>query len=66
MRVGSAVPLRCGSGWLAVLALVLTSCGRVEREREAAAEAARVATVSEIERALSHALGLADEEAGEG
>ena len=48
---------------MAVLALVLTSCGRVEREREAAAEAARVATMRQIEGALSDALGLADEEA---
>ena len=63
MRVGSAVALRCGAGRMAVLALVLTSCGWVERERAAAGEAARVATLSEIEGALSDALGLADEEA---
>ena len=63
MTTGSAVTLRCRTGWVAVLALLLTSCGRAEREREAAVEAARVATVMEIERALSQALGLTDEEA---
>ena len=47
----------------AVLALFITSCGRMEREREAALEAARVATAREIEHALSQALGLADQEA---
>ena len=63
MGVGSTAVLRCGAGWMAALAVILTSCGRVEREREAAAEAARVATMREIEGALTHALGLADEEA---
>ena len=63
MRVGSAVALRFRAGWVAVLALFLTSCGRAEREREAAVEAARVATVREIDRALSQALGYADREA---
>ena len=63
MRTGSAVALRFRAGWVAVLALCLTSCGRAEREREAAVEAARVATVREIDRALSQALGYADREA---
>ena len=64
MRTGSAVALRFRAGWVAVLALFLTSCGRAEREREAAVEAARVATVREIDRALSQALGYVDREAG--
>ena len=67
MRTGSAVARGCGAGWMVVLALFLTSCGRAEREREvaveAAAEAARVATVREIEESLAQALGLADREA---
>ncbi len=63
MRTGSAVAFRFRAGWVAVLALFLASCGRAEREREAAVEAARVATAREIERALSQALGLADREA---
>ncbi len=63
MRTGSAVALRFRAGWVAVLTLFLTSCGRAEREREAGVEAARVATVREIERALSQALGYADREA---
>ena len=63
MRTGSAVALRFRAGWVAVLTLFLTSCGRAEREREAAVEAARVATVREIEQALSRALGLTDREA---
>ena len=63
MRAGSVAALRCGAGWMAVLALFLTSCGRAEREREAAVEAARVAMVREIEGALSQALGLLDREA---
>ena len=43
--------------------LFLASCGRAEREREAAVEAARAATVTEIEQALSQALGLTDQQA---
>lgn len=48
---------------MALLALFLISCGRAEGEREAAVEAARIATVTEIEEALSQALGLRDREA---
>ena len=55
--------LRFGAGLTAVLALFLTACGRAEREREAALEAARVVTAREIEQALSQALGLTDQEA---
>ena len=47
-----------------LLVLVLTSCGRAEREREAAVEAARAATMAEIERALSETVDLADGLAG--
>lgn len=46
-----------------VLALLITSCGRMEREREAALEAAMAATAKEIEQALSQALALTDQEA---
>lgn len=67
MRIGDVAALRWGAPGMALLALFLTSCGRAERERQAAvdaaAEAARAATVAEIEQALSQALGLADEEA---
>lgn len=67
MRTGSVTLLRWGARWMAVLALLLTSCGRAERERqaavEAAAEAARAATAAEIEQALSQAFGLVDQEA---
>ena len=63
MMTRSLGALRFGAGWAAVLVLVLASCGRAEREREAAVEAARVATAIEIERALSQALGLADQKA---
>jgi len=56
--------LRCRVGGVALLVLLLTSCGRAEREREAAVGAARVATLMEIERALSQAVGLADRAAG--
>ena len=63
MRTSSAVAFRFRAGWVAVLTLFLASCGRAEREREAAVEAARVATARGIERALSQALGLADREA---
>lgn len=63
MRTGGLVALRSRAAWMAVLTLFLTSCGRAEREREAAVDAARAATVAEIEQALSQALGLADDEA---
>ena len=45
---------------LILLILLLPSCGRVEREREAAAEAARAATLVQIERTLSEAIRRAD------
>lgn len=48
----------------AFLALLLTSCGWVEGEREAAAEAARVATFVQIEEALSKTIRQADRFAG--
>lgn len=48
---------------MAVPALILASCGGAERERAAAVEAARVATRTEVERALSQALTLLDQEA---
>ena len=63
MKTGSVPALRYGAGWMALLALFLTACGRAEREREAAVEAARIATMQEIEQALSQALSLADREA---
>ena len=63
MSTSSTFALRCRAGWMAILALFLTSCGRAEREREAAVEAATVATLTEIERALSEALALTDREA---
>ena len=40
--------------------LLLSSCGRAEREREAAVEAARAATVVQIERVLSETIRRAD------
>ena len=46
------------------LVLLLSSCGRAEREREAAVEAARAATVVQIERVLSETIRLADRLAG--
>ena len=63
MRTCSVAALRFRAVWVAAPILLLTSCGGAEREREAAVEAARVATVGQIERALSQALALADEEA---
>ena len=63
MRADSSVAFRLVAGLAAILALFITSCGRAEREREAALEAARVATAREIEQALSQALGLVDQEA---
>ncbi len=47
-----------------LLVLLLSSCGRAEREREAAVEAARAATVIQIERMLSETIRLADRLAG--
>jgi hypothetical protein len=47
-----------------LLVLMLSACGRAEREREAAVEAARAATVVEIERLLSQAIRRADRLAG--
>ena len=47
-----------------VLMLLLCACGRVEREREAAAEAARSETLVEIERALDEAIRRTTELAG--
>ena len=38
-----------------ILMLLLTACGRIERERNAAAEAARSATLLEVEQALARA-----------
>ena len=40
--------------------LLLSSCGRAEREREAAVEAARAATLIQIERVLSETIRRAD------
>ena len=47
-----------------ILVLLLSSCGRAEREREASVEAARAATVVQIERMLSETIRLADRLAG--
>ena len=47
-----------------LLVLLLSSCGRAEREGEAAVEAARAATVVQIERVLSQTIRLADRLAG--
>ncbi len=44
--------------------LLLSSCGRAEREREAAVEAARAATLVQIERVLSETIRRADRLAG--
>ena len=60
MRADGTVAFRSRAAWMALLALILTSCGRAEREREEAVEAARAATVAEIEQALSQALALTD------
>lgn len=43
-----------------VLILVLPSCGYVERERRAAAETAREATVAEVDQILTRAIRAAD------
>ena len=50
--------------FLLLLVLLLSSCGRAEREREAAVEAARAATVTQIERVLSETIRRADRLAG--
>ena len=50
--------------FLLLLVLLLSSCGRAEREREAAVEAARAATVVQIERVLSETIRRADRLAG--
>ena len=47
-----------------LLVLLLSSCGRAEREREAAVEAARAATLVEIEGVLSQTIRLADRLSG--
>ena len=47
-----------------LLVLLLSSCGRAEREREAAVEAARAATLVQIESVLSETIRLADRLAG--
>ena len=47
-----------------LLVLLLSSCGRAEREREAAVEAARAATLTQIERLLSETIRRADQIAG--
>ena len=47
-----------------LLILLLCACGRAEREREAAVEAARAATMAEIEGVLSKNIRLADRIAG--
>lgn len=46
---------------LALAAPLLASCGWVERERQEAAEAARLETLAEVERVLAEAVGGADE-----
>ena len=43
-----------------LLVLLLSSCGRAEREREDAVEAARAATLVQIEGVLSETIRLAD------
>ena len=47
-----------------LLVLLLSSCGRAEREREAAVEAARAAAFLQIESVLSETIGRADRLAG--
>ena len=49
---------------LLVMVLLPCSCGRAERERLAAVEAARAATVVQIERVLSETIQRADRLAG--
>jgi hypothetical protein len=50
--------------FLLLLVLLVSSCGQAERKREAAVEAARAATVIQIERLLSEAIQRADRLAG--
>ena len=50
--------------FLLITIMLLSSCGRAEREREAAVEAARAATVAQIERVLSETIRRADRFAG--
>ena len=50
--------------FLLLLVLLLSSCGRAERERESAVEAAQAATVTQIERVLSETIRRADRLAG--
>ena len=49
---------------LLVMVFLLSSCGRAVREREAAVEAARAATVAQIERVLAESIRRADRLAG--
>ena len=45
---------------LLLLVLLLPACGRAEREREAAVEAATASTLAQVERALSETVRVAD------
>jgi len=63
MKTGGSTALRFTAGLTVAAALFTTACARMEREREAAVEAATVATAREIEQALSQALALTDQEA---
>ncbi|MXX56936.1 MAG: hypothetical protein F4Z44_14335 [Gemmatimonadetes bacterium] len=63
MKTGGSTALRFTAGLTVAAALLITACGRMDREREAAVEAATVATAREIEQALSQALALTDQEA---
>lgn len=47
-----------------LLTLLLPSCGWLEREREEAAAAARVATLAEVEELLAESVAMADRVAG--
>jgi hypothetical protein len=48
---------------LLLILLSVTACGRIERERAAAADSARVATLAEVERAFAEAIRRADRSA---
>ena len=63
MNTGGSSALLFAAGLTVTVALFITSCGRLEREREAAVDAATEATAREIEQALSQALALTDQEA---
>jgi len=52
------------NAFLLLILLSSTACGRIERERAAAADSARAATIAEIERALGDAIRQADRSAG--